>query len=165
MSLRRSLAELVDRVYDLARAVAERQGIPDVSTYEHGRDWVLRQINRLPRPLSVWLLDNKYRTATLEGFRRIIQWDRTNLRRYITEFWDCDDYSLRFKSNVASVFLINAVGFVVDWSEPECAHSYNVLFTEDSGPLVYEPQTDGIMSIDEARRRCQYKMVDYVLVV
>jgi hypothetical protein len=31
--------------------------------------------------------------------------------------------------------------------------------------VVFEPQNDRIMSIGEARRHCQYKMVDYVLVV
>jgi hypothetical protein len=73
--------------------------------------------------------------------------------------------SLRFKSNAASVFLINSVGFVVDWSGPKCAHAYNILFTEDVGPLVYEPQTDAVMSIGEARRDCKYRMTDYVLAV
>jgi hypothetical protein len=165
MSLKGSLAELADRILQLARAVAERQNIPDVSVFERDRGWILGQINRLPRPLTVWILDNRYRTTTLEGFRSIIQWDRTNLRRYVAEFWDCDDYSLRFKSNVAAVFLINSVGFVVDWSEPECAHAYNILFLEGGDPVVYEPQTDRIMAVSEARKYCQYKMIDYVLVV
>jgi len=119
----------------------------------------------LPRPLTVWILDNRYRTTTLDGFRRIIEWDRTNLRPYIAEFWDCDDYAWRFKSNVTTTFLVNGIGFVIDWSEPECAHSYNVLFPTDSDPVVYEPQTDQIMSVGEARKHCQYKMVDYVIVV
>ncbi len=165
MSYRRLLAELADEVHRLAKAVAERANIPDVPVFERDRDWVLRQINKLPRPWTVWLLDNRYRTTTLDGFRRIIQWDKTNIRRYIADFWDCDDYSLRFKSNVAAVFLINSVGFVVDWSEPECAHAYNILFPADSDPVVYEPQTDRIMDISEARRYCQYGMKDYVLVV
>jgi len=165
MSYRRLLAELADKVLQLARAVAERANVPDVPVFERDRDWILRQIDRLPRPLTVWMLDNRYRTTTLDGFKAIAQWDKTNLRLYISEFWDCDDYAWRFKSNVTSVFLVNAVGFVIDWSESECAHSYNVLFPEGSDPVVYEPQTDAVMSIDEARRYCQYKMVDYVLVV
>ena len=165
MSLKRSLAELADRVLQLSRAVAERQNIPDVPTFERDRDWLLRQIGRLPRPLTVWVLDNRYRTTTLDGFRAVIRWDKTNLRRYIVEYWDCDDYSLRFKSNVASVFLVNSVGIAIDWSDERCAHAYNILFTEDVGPVVYEPQTDQIMSVDEARKRCGYGMIDYVLVV
>jgi hypothetical protein len=165
MSSRRLLAELADRVYQLAKAVAERQGIPDVATFERDGDWLLKQINKLPRPLTVWVLDNRYRTTTLDGFRAVAQWDKTNLRPYIVDFWDCDDYAWRFKSNATSVFLINAVGFVIDWSDPKGAHSYNILFPEGSDPVVYEPQTDQVMNIDEARRYCQYKMTDYVLVV
>ena len=165
MSYRRLLAELADRVYQLAKTVAERQNIPDVATYERDRDWLLRQINKLPRPITVWLLDNRYRTTTLDGFRLIAQWDKTNLRPYIVDFWDCDDYAWRFKSNAASIFLINSVGFVIDWSDEKCAHAYNILFVEDGDPVVYEPQTDSIMSVSEARRYCQYGMKDYVLVV
>ena len=165
MNYRGLLAELADRIQQLAKAISERANIPDISVFEKDRDWIIRQIDKLPRPLTVWLLDNRYRTTTLDEFRTIIQWDKTNVRPYIAEFWDCDDYAWRFKSNTASVFLINAVAFVIDWSKPECAHSYNVLFPEDSDPVVYEPQTDSVMSVGEARRYCQYGMTDYVLVV
>jgi hypothetical protein len=165
MSYRRLLDELADKLLQLSRTIAERANMPNVETFEKDRDWILKQINKLPPPMTVWLLDNRYRTTTLDGFRRIIEWDKTNLRPYITDFWDCDDYSLRFKSNVAATFLINAVGFVIDWSEPRCAHSYNVLFPEGSDPVVYEPQSDQIMPINEARKYCQYGMTDYVLVV
>ena len=164
MSYRRLLGELSDKVLQLSRAVAERANVPDVPVFERDRGWLLRQIDRLPHA-AVWVLDNRYRTTTLYGFRSIIQWDSTNLRPYIEEFWDCDDYAWRFKSNVSATFLINAVGFVVDWSDERCAHSYNILFPEDGDPVVYEPQTDVVMSVDEARRRCQYKMSDYLLVV
>jgi hypothetical protein len=165
MSYKRLLAELADKVLQLSKAVAERANIPNVEAFERDRDWIMQQINKLPPPMTVWLLDNRYRTTTLDGFRAVYQWDSTNLRPYITDFWDCDDYAWRFKSNVAAVFLINAVGFVIDWSDPKCAHSYNVLFPEGGDPVVYEPQTDSVMSIDEARKYCQYKMTDYVLVV
>jgi hypothetical protein len=159
------LLELADKVLELSKAVAARADIPDVPVFDRDRGWLLRQIGRLPRARTVWILDNKYRTTTLDGFRAVVRWDKTNLRRYIAEFWDCDDYSLRFKSNVASTFLINAVGFVIDWSDEKCVHAYNILFPEGSDPVVFEPQTDSIMSISEARRYCQYKMTDYVLVV
>jgi len=165
MSYRRLLAELADKVFQLSSAVAERANVPDVPVFEKDRDWLLQQINKLPRPVTIWILDNRYRTTTLSDFRRIIEWDKTNMRPYIVDFWDCDDYAWRFKSNVVATFLINAVGFTIDWSDPKCAHSYNILFLEGSDPVVYEPQTDSIMSIDEARRYCQYGMTNYVLVV
>jgi len=165
MSYRKLLAELSDRVLQLSRAVAEKANIPSVQEFEHDRDWLMRQINKLPPPLTIWLLDNRYRTTTLDGFRTIAQWDATSLRQYIIDYWDCDDYAWRFKSNTTAVFLINAVGFVIDWSDPKCAHSYNILFPEDGDPVVYEPQTDSIMSINEARKYCTYQMKEYVLVV
>jgi len=40
-----------------------------------------------------------------------------------------------------------------------------VLFPTDSDPVVYEPQTDSVMSVGEARRDCKYRMTDYVMVV
>jgi hypothetical protein len=165
MSYKKLLADLADRILQLSRTIAEKANIPNVQEFEHDRGWLMQQINKLPPPQTVWILDNRYRTTTLDGFRTIAQWDATNLRQYITDFWDCDDYAWRFKSNTTAVFLINSVGFVIDVSDPKCAHSYNILFTEDSGPLVYEPQTDDVMSIDEARQYCTYKMDYYVLVV
>jgi len=165
MSYKKSLADLADKVLQLARSVAEKANIPDVQEFEVDRNWLLQKINKLPPPQTVWILDNRYRTTTLDGFRSIAQWDATNLRQYIMDYWDCDDYAWRFKSNTAAVFLINAVGFVIDISDPSCAHSYNILFPQDGDPVVYEPQNDVIMSIDDARKYCTYQMKDYVLVV
>jgi len=165
MSYKKLLADLSDKVLQLSKAIAEKANIPDVQAFEEDRDWLMQQINKLPPPQTVWILDNRYRTTTLDGFRTIAQWDATNLRQYITDYWDCDDYAWRFKSNTAAVFLINAVGFVIDVSDPKCAHSYNILFPQNGDPVVYEPQTDDIMSINEAREYCTYKMDYYVLVV
>ena len=88
MSYRRLLADLTDKVLQLSRAVAERVNVPDVPVFERDRGWLLRQINKLPRPVTVWVLDNRYRTTTLDGFVSIMRWDSTNLRPYITDFWD-----------------------------------------------------------------------------
>jgi len=161
-----SLSYLVDRVRELSKALAAKAEIPEVSFSEVGWDFIYGVVSRkLPRPEYVHIMDGRYRVTTLDGYRSIIEWDKTNLRRYIMEFWDCDDYAFRFKSNVSSVFLINGVGVAVDLSEERCAHAYNLLFTSDGNVYVYEPQVDRIMTVDEARKMCQYQMRWYYIIV
>lgn len=159
MSLRSSLLEKVDRAYELVKALSARANVPEVPVYEVDANFVIGAIARkLPRPEHISILDGRYRTTTIDGFREIVRWDATNMRRYILDFWDCDNYAFRFKSNVESVFMINAVGYVIDLSVPECAHAYNVFIDNTGNVYVYEPQTDVIMMVDEARRDCKYRM-------
>ena len=153
--------ELSDQVLKLSRAVADRSGVPEVSVCEVDRDTVYSWVRGLPGDKDVKMVDNKYRLTSLDDYRRIIQWDRTNLRPYIYEFWDCDDYSMRFKSNVAAVFLVNGVGWVIDWWS---AHAYNLLITCGGGVYIYEPQNDRIYTVEE-RDRDLYGMERYTLVV
>jgi len=158
MSSKSSLLEKVDRAYELVKALVSRGDVPEVPVYEVDADFIVRAVRKLPRPEFFSLLDGKYRTTTVDGFREIVRWDSVNIRRYILDFWDCDNYAFRFKSNVESVFLINSVGFVVDLSVPECAHAYNIFVDSEGDVYVYEPQTDAIMTVDEARKDCRYKM-------
>jgi hypothetical protein len=159
MSYRRLLAELTDKVLELSKAVANRQSVVDVEVFEKSRKWIRKRISKLPRPRLVWLLDSRYRTATLDGFRSVVRWYESN--RYAVE----GDYAWRFKYYAYSVFSVNAVGFVVDLSDGECVNSYNVLFPSRYNSLVYDPRSGVVMSINKARKRCGYRMADYVLVV
>jgi len=157
--------ELVDRVLELARALADKAEIPEVEVFEHDFDWIYSRLREAGVPTgNIWRLDNKYYTTTLDGFVKIAQWEKVNLRRYMAEYFDCDDYSWIFRANVVKTFLINAVAWVIDYTNPECAHAYNIVVAED-GVRVYEPQTDEFMTVEDARKWCQYGLRDIVLVV
>jgi len=158
MSSRSSLAEKIDKAYELVKALSARANVPEVPVYEVDADFIVRAVRKLPRPEHLSILDGKYRTTTVDGFREIVRWDATNMRRYILDFWDCDNYAFRFKTNVESVYLINAIGYVVDLSVPECAHAYNIFVDNVGDVYVYEPQNDAIMTVNEARRDCKYRM-------
>ncbi|MFZ8811069.1 MAG: hypothetical protein ACO2PN_23550 [Pyrobaculum sp.] len=158
MSYRELLVELADRVLELSRAVASRQGAVGVEVFEGSRRWIRRRVRKLPRPRLVWFLDGVYRTTTLDGFRSVMRWSEVDRG-------GVGDYAWRFKYYAYSVFSVNAVGFVVDLSDRECINSYNILFPRRYDSLVYDPRSGVVMSVNKARRRCGYRMVDYVLVV
>jgi len=150
----KALVEMVKEVY-----------IPPftVKTFRHDIDWLYKKLEKLPnwnwdRLIPV---DGVFNTTTLEEFKKIIQWDTTNYKKYRAEEFDCDDFSAYFRERVSNIFNVNAIAWVLDYSS---AHAYNIIFPEDSEPLVYEPQTDELMTIDEARRK-GYKLEDYKVVI
>ena len=67
--------------------------------------------------------------------------------------YHCDAYCLERPRLCAE-----RIGRVVDLSVPECAHAYNIFVDSVGDVYVYEPQTDAIMTVDEARRDCKYRM-------
>ena len=114
---------------------------------------------------NIWLpLDGKFAITTLEDMRKIIEWDWTDVKRYISEVFDCEDFAMYFKSRVALAFGINSVAYVLDYSS---AHSYNLLVIKENAELkvyVYEPQTDEIFEINERDRRF-YALEFYVVLI
>lgn len=86
--------------------------------------------------------DGKYYTTTKEGFREIIQETQVEDLEYISDKFDCDNFSGYFKNLVALRYEINSVGKVLDfWNR----HSYNLLVMDDDISF-YEPQTDKLFS-------------------
>jgi len=159
-----SLTEQLKQVKELIRQV-KNYYIPDftVNIYRHDTDFIYKKLERLPnfnwdrlRPI-----DGIFNTTTLEGFKKIIAWDTTNYKRWVLEYFDCDDFSMLFKVRVGLLFKVNAIAWVLDYSSQ---HAYNIIFPEDSDPLVYEPQTDELFTIEEARKR-GYRLEEYTIVI
>lgn len=112
-----------------------------------------------------WLrLDGNYYTVDMETFKKIVEWDWTDTRKYVLDRFDCDKFALYFKSRMAIDFGINAVGVILDYS---AGHAYNLVILRDAQGVkwyLYEPQLDRIFSYDERDRRV-YAMQYYYLVL
>ena len=112
-----------------------------------------------------WLrLDGTYYTASLDDFKKIISWDWTNLKKYVSDTFDCDKFALYFKSRIALDFKINAVAVVLDYSSE---HAYNlIIYREGEGFnwILYEPQNDSMFYFEQ-RDTNFYKMEDYILLL
>lgn len=64
---------------------------------------------------------------------------------YRPERFDCEDHAELF-STLSTLFGgINAVGTVHDWS---AGHSYNLIVQSDGTPILYEPGSDTIVTLD-----------------
>jgi len=144
----------------------KKQYIPgfNVPTYIIDVDFICKRLEKLPEwKWWRWFpLDGIYYTTTLEGFKKILEWDRTNKHKYYRDRFDCDKYAMYLKSNIAWFFGINAVGVVLDYSSE---HAYNIIFTHDKNePLILEPQTDEVFSIDDRDPR-YYALRDYFIIL
>ena len=115
--------------------------------------------------LQGWLrLDGTYYTTDLDTFKKIIEWDWTDTRKYLAETMDCDKFAMYFKSRMAIDFHINAIGVILDYS---AEHAYNLIIIKDVQGvkwLLYEPQLDLIFTYDQRDVRF-YKMAYYYLLM
>lgn len=98
----------------------------------------------------LFLVDQKYRIPTLESFKKFLQEDKTDLYKYIAEFYDCDDFSFRLMGQFS----------VPGWSDitfgiaTSFIHAYNCLIAEDEDEdemkvYLIEPQNDKIQLAKE----------------
>ena len=60
---------------------------------------------------TIWL-DNRYQVLPDTLWKEVVRHDRTD-RRKPTEFYDSDDYALRFKAMVSAKLGLNSVGLVI----------------------------------------------------
>lgn len=125
---------------------------------------VERLVAKLPNfRYDRWLrLDIAYYGVDLETFMKIVVWDWTDTKKYILDKFDCDKYAIYFKARMALDFGINALGVVLDYSS---GHAYNVvIFTDVDEPILFEPQNDKLIKVDERNLR-YYKLEDYYLIL
>ena len=111
------------------------------------------------RPATWLRLDGTYYTTDLDTWRKIIEWDWSDTRRYVIDRFDCNSFAMYFKTRVALDFGLNAVAVVLDYS---AGHAYNIIvFYSKSASrfswLLYEPQTDALFRFEE-RDRSLYGM-------
>ena len=159
-------AELIRRARRILSEL-RRIYVPDFApeVVEVDVDWVARRLERLPNwEWWRWLpLDGRYYTTTLEWWRRIIEWDSTNRKRYVVDRFDCDKYAIHFKANVAWYFGINAVAVVLDY---DAKHAYNLVLPAGARePLILEPQTDELFPIGSRDTRFYRLGRNYLVVL
>jgi hypothetical protein len=115
--------------------------------------------------MQTWLrLDGTYYAADLDTIKKIIEWDWTDTRKYITDTFDCDKFATYFKSRMAIDFRINAIGIILDYS---AGHAYNLIIVKDAQGVrwyLYEPQNDKMFTYDQ-RDKQFYTMQSYVLLL
>lgn len=157
-----SLRDLAKRVNELTSKLYDYY-VPQFSINKIyvSWDWIQARVKSLPK-YSYWLLlDGRFHTCTVEDFNKIIRWDWSNVKKYVLDVFDCDDFGMYFKVRVALNFGVNAVAYVIDYGS---GHAYNIIFPYDSDPLIYEPQADWLIKIHERDKR-YYALENYVILI
>ena len=162
-----SLLDKVNRVRDLVNALYNWYVPPfQINRILLSEDELRTVINDLynKAPFQSWFrLDGNYYTTDLATFKKIISWDWTDTRKYVSDTFDCDKFAMYFKSRISIDYGINSVGIILDYS---AVHAYNLVILKDDTLrwLLYEPQNDSIFTF-ENRNTIYYAMKDYVLIL
>jgi len=97
------------------------------------------KLDRTKGKMDIKALDTKFWTCNESDWKKIIDWDWTNEKKYVTEQYDCDNFAFNFKARVARKFGVNSVGLVIDYSG---GHAYNLIVFSDGTWKIFEPQSD-----------------------
>ena len=102
--------------------------------------WMQAAISKIPDcKLIHYPLDGKYVTANKDVWRLLVAWDWVNTRKYLEDFWDCEDYAILFKGRSVYYFGLNSCAVVIDYSS---GHAYNLIVYPDGEAEIFEPQDD-----------------------
>jgi len=126
---------------------------------------VINDIQRKTETSNNWFrLDGDYYTVDSNTFKKIIQWDWTDTRKYLVDLFDCDKFAIYFKSRISIDFHINAIAVILDYSS---GHAYNIVILKDGNQVkwyLYEPQTDQLFTFEQRDTRF-YAMQDFYILL
>jgi hypothetical protein len=126
---------------------------------------VIKDIQTRTKTGNNWFrLDGDYYTVDSNTFKKIIEWDWTDTRKYIVDLFDCDKFAIYFKSRIAIEFKINAIAVILDYSS---GHAYNIVILKDTNQAkwyIYEPQTDELFTYEQRDTRF-YAMRDFYILL
>ena len=108
--------------------------------------------------MEIKALDTKFWTCNEADWKKIIAYDWTDEKKYVTEQYDCDNFAFNFKARVARKFGVNSVGLVIDYSG---GHAYNLIVFSDGTWKIFEPQSDRWPTLGKG----QYKFEDGFILI
>ena len=93
---------------------------------------------------KIYIADSEYKIPKWENFKRWIQRDDLNFKKYEPEIFDCDNYA--FESFCRAHRIIGNIGYGFAFSS-QPAHAFNIIVSQKNDELkVYqiEPQNDSV---------------------
>lgn len=99
---------------------------------------------------TLFLVDREYKIPTLESIKTFLAEDKTDLYKYVSEWFDCDDFSFRLMGQ----FSIPGWSDITFGIATSTVHAYNCLIADDNGEAkVYliEPQTDAVIAANDPK--------------
>jgi hypothetical protein len=111
--------------------------------------------SQIPRPVNniVWM-DNKYITTTLTKYLSIFEDDKTDMERYVSEYYDCDNFAVALLGLIRGNKNYSHFPFGLCFvTTPEgTGHAINI-FVDNKKDIYYlEPQTDEVWLVKSDRK-------------
>jgi len=88
--------------------------------------------------------DSKYYTVSKRKWEEIIRNDFLEQKRYLTERFDCDDFSRCFVARVIENYGLNACGVVWGKMTKGAYHAWNFIYTAEGQLFWFEPQRESL---------------------
>ena len=104
---------------------------------------------------KIVLLDNKYKIIGWDKWKDIIDWDKSDLTKYVSQYHDCDDFSYVFKYSIIKTLGIPCFvvhGHIYDkdgkWI---VGHFWNAMIA-DGKLYFYEPIYDRFVEVIKGQK-------------
>ena len=114
------------------------------------------------QPHKIYLADRKYYLSDWQTMREIIIYDFVDRKKYLTDRYDCDNFSDTFASHLAEIYGLNSIAKakriqMIDakTGKHKAWHRANVILVLNGAELkayLFEPQTDRVIDIKPDRR-------------
>lgn len=85
-----------------------------------------------------YIRDKKYKLTNLSEYKRFLSWNLVDKDQYVSDFYDCDNFSLHLTSDIQSEFCAGLAFGIMDVP----GHSKNIFVTSDKKVYTVEPQSD-----------------------
>lgn len=86
---------------------------------------------------SIYLPDLTFNLASVDEYRKIIEWSRTKYQKYIVDDFDCDDFAWMLMGAV-SIYPWSSLPFGTIWTNK---HAMNIFIDDKKHIWFVEPQT------------------------
>ena len=97
----------------------------------------------------LYISDTMFQTTTKEELIRFLKEDIVDKNKYISEKYDCDDFSYQLMGNISSPKW-GMLPFGILWSEtPNGGHAINCFIDNNREVWIIEPQSDKIFKIPD----------------
>lgn len=117
----------------------------------------LPKINyKILNPARHYLLDERYKTTSIEEFKLFLERDMSNIRLFIRDYYDCDNFAFKLRDSIKQRFPSFAIGIVIGLN-----HAYNVFIDKNGKAWFIEPQSDKIFSYTKLPTK--YKPIELII--
>jgi len=96
---------------------------------------------------NILLSDSKYKTTTKVEYERYIKYDVTDKWKYVSQYYDCDDFSFSIMGRMSNPDW-GALTFGIVWTQTSNgAHAVNCFIDHNREVWIVEPQNDNVFKL------------------